>query len=224
MREIVLDTETTGLDPKAGHRIIEIGCVELVNHMPTGRHFHRYLDPERDVPADSVAIHGLTIEKLRGQPVFAAIADEFLDFAGDARLVIHNADFDVGFLNAELGRLGFAAIARGRVLDTMTLARRKLPGQSASLDALCQRFGIDNSHRTLHGALLDAQLLAEVYLELIGGRQSSIELVAGPAPERAATARRPPRPARPHAPTEAEAAAHASLLARLKNPIWTAPE
>ena len=220
MREIVLDTETTGLDPKAGHRVIEIGCVELVNHMPTGQNFHRYIDPERDVPADSVAIHGLTNEKLRGQPVFATIAGEFMDFLSDAQLVIHNADFDVGFLNAELGRLGFQSIARGRVVDTMTLARRKLPGQSASLDALCQRFGSDNSHRTLHGALLDAQLLAEVYLELIGGRQASIDLVAGPTSGERIVQRRHRAP-RPHAPAEAESAAHAELIARLKNPIWS---
>jgi DNA polymerase-3 subunit epsilon len=219
MREIVLDTETTGLNPKAGDRIIEIGCVELVNHMPTGRHFHRYLNPERDVPADSVAIHGLTAERLSGEPVFAAIAEAFLEFMGDATLVIHNADFDVGFLNAELGRLGFPAIARGRVVDTMTMARRKLPGQAASLDALCQRFGIDNSSRTLHGALLDAQLLAQVYLELIGGRQASIDLVAGPASERAT--QRPYRAPRPHAASAEEAEAHARLVARLKAPIWT---
>lgn len=219
MREIVLDTETTGLDPKAGHRVIEIGCVELVNHMPTGRHFHSYLDPERDVPADSVVIHGLTNEKLRGMPVFAAIAADFVEFIADAQLVIHNADFDVGFLNAELSRLGFPAIARGRVVDTMTLSRRKLPGQSASLDALCQRFGIDNSHRTLHGALLDAQLLAEVYLELIGGRQASIDLVAGPATGERSLQRQHRMP-RPHAPDDAERVAHAELVARLKAPIW----
>jgi DNA polymerase-3 subunit epsilon len=219
MREIVLDTETTGLDPKSGHRIIEIGCVELSNYMPTGRHLHHYIDPERDVPADSVAIHGLTAEKLRGKPVFAAIAEEFVAFVGDARLIIHNADFDVGFLNAELGRLGFAPIARDRVLDTMTMARRKLPGQSVSLDALCQRFGIDNSHRTLHGALLDAQLLAEVYLELVGGRQVSIDLVAAAVAAPGATDRRARAP-RPHAASEAELAAHRDLLARLRNPIW----
>jgi len=219
MREIVLDTETTGLDPKSGHRIIEIGCVELNSFMPTGRHLHHYLDPERDVPADSVAVHGITADKLRGKPVFAAIAEEIIAFVGDARFIIHNADFDVGFLNAELGRLGFAPISRERVLDTVTLARRKLPGQSVSLDALCQRFGIDNSHRTLHGALLDAQLLAEVYLELVGGRQVSIDLVAAAvaAPGAAARSHRAPRP---HAASEAELAAHGELLGRLRNPIW----
>lgn len=220
MREIVLDTETTGLDPKSGHRLVEIGCVELLNRMPTGRHFHQYLDPERDIPAEAAAIHGLTAEKLRGKPVFASIAAEFIEFIGDAQLVIHNADFDVGFLNAELGRLGFPAISRGRVVDTMTMARRKLPGQAASLDALCQRFGVDNSRRSFHGALLDAQLLADVYVELIGGRQASIDLVAGPA----ATGRTTPRLARaprPHAPTAEEAAAHAELLGRIKTPYWT---
>jgi DNA polymerase-3 subunit epsilon len=220
MREIVLDTETTGLDPKAGHRLVEIGCVELLNHMPTGRHFHHYIDPERDIPAEAAAIHGLTAEKLRGKPVFAAIAAEFLDFIGEAQLVIHNADFDVGFLNAELGRLGFASISRGRVVDTMTLARRKLPGQAASLDALCQRFGVDNSRRNFHGALLDAQLLADVYVELIGGRQASIDLVAGPVASGRATTR-PMRAPRPHAPTSEEAEAHLALLGRLKDPYWT---
>ena len=221
MREIVLDTETTGLDPKAGHRIIEIGCVELVNHMPSGRHFHRYIDPERDVPAEAVAVHGITVEKLKGQPVFAEIAGEFVDFIGDATLVIHNAEFDVGFLNAELGNLGFQPISRGRVVDTLTMTRRKLPGQAASLDALCQRFGIDNSKRTFHGALLDAELLAEVYLELIGGRQATIDLVAGPVAAEQRAQRRH-RPARPHAPDAAELAAHEALLAKLKNPYWKA--
>lgn len=220
MRQIVLDTETTGLFPEEGHRIIEIGCVELVNHMPTGRHLHHYLNPERDVPPESMAVHGLTAARLSGEPVFAAIAEAFLDFVGDATLVIHNADFDVGFLNAELGRLGFPAIARGRVVDTMTMTRRKLPGQALSLDSLCQRFGVDNSNRTLHGALLDAQLLAQVYLELIGGRQASIDLVAGPATERAT--QRLQRAPRPHAASPEELEAHARLVARLKAPLWTA--
>jgi DNA polymerase-3 subunit epsilon len=220
MREIVLDTETTGLDPKSGHRLVEIGCVELNNHMPTGRHFHHYLDPERDIPAEAAAVHGLTAEKLRGKPVFAAIAAEFVEFIGDAPLVIHNADFDVGFLNAELRRLGFPAIARGRAIDTVALARRKLPGQAVSLDALCNRFGVDNSRRGFHGALLDAQLLAEVYVELIGGRQVSIDLDAGPAASGRATPR-PMRAPRPHEPTAEETEAHAQLLGRLKDPYWT---
>ena len=223
MREIVLDTETTGLDPRAGHRIIEIGCVELVNHMPSGRHFHRYVDPERDIPAEAIAVHGITAEKLKGKPVFAEIAGEFVDFIADATLVIHNADFDVAFLNAELGNLGFPAIARGRVIDTMTMVRRKLPGQAASLDALCQRFGVDNSRRTFHGALLDAELLAEVYLELVGGRQVSIDLVAGPlAAEQRAQRRH--RQARAHAPAAEEIALHEALVAKLRNPIWKAAD
>jgi len=223
MREIALDTETTGFDPKAGHRIVEIGCVELNNHMPTGRHFHRYLNPERDMPPEAMAVHGLSAERLAGEPVFAAIAADFLDFIGDATLVIHNADFDVGFLNAELGLLGFPPIGRGRVIDTMALTRRKLPGQALSLDALCQRFGVNNSHRTLHGALLDAQLLASVYLELVGGRQAQIALSStGTAVD--PRARRTARPPRPHAPSAAEAEAHAALLQRLKAPLWTRME
>ncbi|MEY4679215.1 MAG: DNA polymerase III subunit epsilon [Alphaproteobacteria bacterium] len=223
MREIVLDTETTGLDPRAGHRIIEIGCVELVNHMPSGRHFHHYIDPERDIPAEAVAVHGITADKLKGKPVFAEIAGEFVDFIADATLVIHNAEFDVGFLNAELGNLGFPPISRGRVVDTLTMTRRKLPGQAASLDALCQRFGIDNSKRTFHGALLDAELLAEVYLELIGGRQASIDLVAGPAAAEQRAQRRH-RQARPHAPGADELALHDALMARIRNPIWKAAD
>jgi DNA polymerase-3 subunit epsilon len=220
MREIILDTETTGLDPKAGHRIVEIGCIELMNHMPTGTHFHRYLNPERDMPSEAAAVHGLTEAFLKDKPVFAEIAGELVDFLGDAQLVIHNADFDMAFLNAEFTRLGFPAIAAGRAVDTVTMARRKFPGQAVSLDALCQRFGVDNSKRTLHGALLDAQLLGEVYLELIGGRQASIDLMAGPAaPEH--RSQRVFRPARPHAADEKELAAHRELLARLKSPIWT---
>jgi len=221
MREIVLDTETTGLDPKSGHRIVELACIELTNHVSTGSNFHRYLNPERDMPADAAAIHGITEEFLEDKPVFAEVAGEFLDFIADAALVIHNADFDLAFLNAELGRLGFPAIARGRAVDTVTLARRKFPGQPASLDALCQRFSIDNSKRSLHGALLDAELLSEVYLELIGGRQASIELNAGPVigDQRA---RRVARPARAHAPSKSELAAHRELLAKLKAPIWSA--
>jgi DNA polymerase-3 subunit epsilon len=220
MREIVLDTETTGLDPKAGHRIVEVGCLELTNHVPTGRHFHRYLNPERDMPSEAAAVHGLTLDFLKDKPVFAEIVAEFIEFIGEATLVIHNAEFDLAFLNAELARLGFAAIAGGRAIDTVTMARRKFPGQAASLDALCQRFGIDNSKRTQHGALLDAELLAEVYLELIGGRQASIELVAGPVTAEH-RARREFRSARPHAPSAEELAAHRELLLKLKAPIWT---
>ena len=221
IREIVLDTETTGLDPDAGHRIVEIACVELINHLPTGRTFQRYLNPERDMPTDAQAVHGLTTEFLAGQPLFAAVADEFLDFIADAPLVIHNAEFDLKFVNAELAKLGKTKLRGQRAVDTVQLARRKFPGAPASLDALCGRFNIDNSSRTLHGALLDAQLLSEVYLELVGGRQVTIDLVAGPAAAVAAAAiELPVRPPRPHEPTAEELAAHAALLQQIKAPLW----
>jgi DNA polymerase-3 subunit epsilon len=221
IREIVLDTETTGLDPDAGHRIVEIACVELINHLPSGRTFQRYINPERDMPTDAQAVHGLTEEFLSGQPLFAAVAEEFLEFIGDAPLVIHNAEFDLKFVNAELAKLGRPKLAPKRAVDTVQLARRKFPGAAASLDALCSRFSIDNSSRTLHGALLDAQLLSEVYLELVGGRQATIELVAGPAAAiTVTTAERPIRPARPHAPSAEELAAHAALLQQIKTPLW----
>lgn len=219
MREVVVDTETTGLDPVSGHRIIEVACLELVHHLPTGRTFHSYVNPERDVPPDAVAVHGLTAAFLAGQKVFSEIVDELLEFLGRARLVIHNAEFDLGFLNAELARLGFPAIESHRAIDTVRLARRRFPGAPASLDALCARFNIDNSKRALHGALLDAELLAEVYLELIGGRQATMELSAS-APTAAEVRRRTVRAPRPHAPTAEEEAAHAALIDRLKNPIW----
>ncbi|MBI3453031.1 MAG: DNA polymerase III subunit epsilon [Rhodospirillales bacterium] len=222
MREIVLDTETTGLDPGAGHRVVEIACLELVNHLPTGEKFQRYLNPEREMPPDAQAVHGLTDEFLKAQPVFAAVVDEFLGFIGNDRLIIHNAEFDIGFINAELARLGFTALDRRRAIDTVQLARRKFPGSPASLDALCSRFNIDNSERTLHGALLDAELLSEVYLELIGGRQSAMELGAAGAAAQVPAANRPVRPSRPHAPSADESAAHAALLGRLKNPLWSA--
>lgn len=175
-REIILDTETTGLDPKTGDRVIEIGCVELVNRFPTGREFHRYINPERDVPSAAEAVHGLSTVFLKDKPVFARIADEFLDFIGEDTLVIHNASFDVGFLNAEFDRLGKARLASSRVLDTLELARRKHPAGPNSLDALCKRYQIDNSKRTKHGALMDSILLAEVYVELIGERQAALVL------------------------------------------------
>ena len=177
MREIVFDTETTGLDPFQGHRLIEIGCVELVNRIPSGQIFHRYLDPERDVPAEAFAIHGLSAEFLKDKPLFTEIVDEWLDFIGDAPLVAHNAMFDLGFLNAELERARRSLITRERLVDTLLLARRKHPGGPNRLDDLCARYGIDNSRRTKHGALLDAEILAEVYLELIGARQAQLILV-----------------------------------------------
>lgn len=219
MREVVLDTETTGLDPGSGHRIVEIGCVELINHMATGKHFHKYLNPERDIPEQASAIHGLTEEFLSAQPVFADIAEEFEAFIGDSTLVIHNAEFDLGFINAEREKISQPPIAPDRAIDTVSLARRKFPGAQANLDALCRRFKIDNSDRTLHGALKDARLLAEVYLELIGGRQQDLGLSAEERKivEAAEKNRRPPRP---HAPTDAEQLAHAQFMEKLESPIW----
>jgi DNA polymerase-3 subunit epsilon len=223
MREIVLDTETTGLDPEAGHRIVEIGCVELLNRLPTGRTFQTYVNPERAMPAEARAVHGLTDDFLAKRQVFADVARDFLIFIADSPLVIHNAEFDIGFLNAELARAGLPALARSRAVDTVALARRKFPGAPANLDALCRRFGIDNSDRQLHGARLDASLLAEVYLELTGGRQAGLGFVAAqpaeaPAPREAGgpVSRRP----RPHAASAAEIAAHEGLVAKLKNPVW----
>ncbi len=179
MREIVVDTETTGLDPGNGHRIVEIGCVELLNAIPTGEIFHAYLDPERDIPEEAFRVHGLSAEFLADKPVFAKIAGDFLKFAGGAKIVAHNAEFDMRFLNAELALLGIAPIASNRVIDTLALARRKYPGAANSLDALCARYGIDTSRRTKHGALLDAGILAEVYAELTGGRQAALVFARG---------------------------------------------
>ena len=219
MREVVLDTETTGLDPRSGHRIVEIGCVELINHMATGKHFHKYLNPERDIPEQASAIHGLTEEFLSDKPLFADIAEEFQAFIGDSTLVIHNAEFDLGFINTEREKISQPPVASDRAIDTVSLARRKFPGAQASLDALCRRFKIDISDRTLHGALKDARLLAEVYLELIGGRQQDLGLSAEERKivEAAEKNRRPPRP---HAPTDAEQLAHAQFMEKLKSPIW----
>src|ERR1700694_691088 len=177
MREIVLDTETTGLDPYQGHRLIEVGCIELLNRIPSGQTFHRYVNPERDVPPEAFAIHGLSGDFLKDKPFFAEVADELIAFIGDAPLVAHNASFDLNFINAELERAGRAAIARDRIVDTLLLARRKHPGSPNRLDDLCARYSIDNSRRAKHGALLDAEILAEVYLELIGARQAQLILV-----------------------------------------------
>jgi DNA polymerase-3 subunit epsilon len=225
MREIVFDTETTGLDPYQGHRLVEIGCFELVNRIPSGQTFHRYLNPEREVPAEAVAIHGLTTERLKGEPLFADVADELLEFIGDAPLIAHNAMFDLGFLNAELERAGKGPIARERLVDPLLLARRKHPGVSNRLDDLCQRYGIDNSHRTKHGALLDAELLAEVYLELIGARQAQLGLVEVAVRTEigrgvATAARTRPTPLPPRLSAE-ERAAHAAFIASLgEQAIW----
>lgn len=225
MREIVLDTETTGIDHSKGHRIVELGAVELVNHIPSGKTFHYYIDPERDVPSEAEAIHGLTTQFLKGKPVFAAIAQEFVAFIGNASLVIHNASFDVGFLNAELGRLKMPAILPERVVDTLMLARQKHPMGPNSLDALCKRYGIDNSKRDKHGALLDSELLADVYLELIGGRQSALSLSAITVTTRSVATPSgivKPRPV-PLASrlTEAEIIAHKALLAEIgEKALW----
>jgi DNA polymerase-3 subunit epsilon len=221
MREIVLDTETTGLDPAAGHRIVEVAAIELVNSVPTGASFHRYANPEREMPAEAFEIHGLSDAFLGQHPTFDQVIDEFLDFIGDATLVIHNADFDMRFINAELARCARPPLGPDRATCTLQLARRRFPGGQASLDALCKRFAIDNSHRTKHGALLDAELLAAVYLELIGGRQHGLELASDGATASAAI-ERVLRPARPHAPTADELIAHAALLAQLKDPVWNA--
>src|SRR5262250_301571 len=226
MREIVLDTETTGLDPFQGHRLVEIGCVELFNRIPTGTTFHRYVNPQRDMPAEAFAVHGLSIDFLKDKPCFAEIAEELLAFIGDAPLIIHNAAFDLAFLNAELERCSKALIARDRLVDTLLLARRRHPAGPNSLDHLCARYGIDNSHRTKHGALLDAELLAEVYIELVGGRQASLILVDTGARSRASSGRRNaaalqrPIPIAPRL-NDAELAAHAQFIARMGDKaIW----
>jgi DNA polymerase-3 subunit epsilon len=222
MREIVLDTETTGLKPEDGHRIVEIGCVELQNFVPTGATYHTYLNPEREMPTEAFQVHGLSEAFLSDKPPFAEIVGEFLDFVGDAKLVIHNASFDMAFINWELRNLGFASIPMSQAIDTVRIAREKFPGAQASLDALCRRFNIDNSARTKHGALLDAELLAEVYLELMGGRQRGFGLAE--TVERAAAAAAPvkrvERPARPHEPTTDELSAHRNFLERLTDPVW----
>jgi len=221
LREVVLDTETTGLSPKSGDRIVEIGCVELVNHLPTGERFHEYINPERDMPEQAQAVHGLSEEFLSDKPLFADVSKAFDDFIGSSPLIIHNAEFDLGFLNAERDRLDFEPIPMDRAIDTVQMARRKFPGSKASLDALCRRFQIDISDRDVHGALKDAKLLAEVYLELIGGRQQGMELAAETTI--AATAlEKNSRPPRPHAPSPAEEAAHAKFLEKLNQPIWNA--
>jgi len=223
MREIILDTETTGLNPLGGDRIVEIGCLELVNHVATGKVYHQYVNPERDMPEGAFAVHGLSEEFLNGHPVFADIADEFLDFIGGDNLVIHNAPFDMGFLNAELARMERAPLPMDRATDTVAMARRRFPGAQASLDALCRRFQIDNTGRVKHGALLDSELLAEVYLELVGGRQPDLQLASAGGEARLTDSDGPAsdiRAARPHAPTADEAAAHAEFMDSLNNPIW----
>ena len=230
MREIVLDTETTGFDAVNGDRLVEIGCIELFNRIPTGKTFQRYLNPERDMPMAAFQVHGLSIEFLGDKPKFAEIIEDFLEFIGDSPLIIHNAEFDMKFINVELERHGRVAVSVARAIDTVQMARKKFPGAPASLDALCKRYNIDNSNRTLHGALLDAQLLAEVYLELMGGRQAGLGLTVATGAtgsgldftggRRAAGAAIEVRPARPHAPRAEELAAHQAFLAKIPNAIW----
>jgi DNA polymerase-3 subunit epsilon len=217
IREIVLDTETTGLDPAEGHRIVELACIELIHHVPTGRDFHRYVNPERDMPEDALAVHGLTADFLAQQPRFGEIVDELLAFVGSDRLVIHNAEFDLAFLNTELARLQRAPIACSYV-DTLGLARVRFPGAPASLDALCRRFAIDLSMRVEHGAKIDCGLLAAVYLELLGGRQPGLDFA--PPVNVEVVADRILRPARPHAPLSEELIAHQAMLRIITEPIW----
>ena len=227
-REIALDTETTGLDPFSGHRVVEIGCVEMINHIRTGAHFHVYLNPERPMPKEAEQVHGLSDGFLKDKPLFASVADAFLEFLGDDPLIIHNAAFDMKFINAELDRIGYPPLPMARATDTVLMARKKFPGQPASLDALCKRFAIDSSSRVKHGALLDAELLAEVYLELHGGRQTGLGLEAAsmqPGEPRAvapasAEAARQALTARAFPPAEEEIEAHNQLLNKLKNPMW----
>lgn len=220
MREIVMDTETTGLEANGGDRIVEIGGVELVNHLPTGRTYHQYINPERSMPREAFEVHGLGDDFLRDKPVFARIADDFLTFIGDAKLVIHNASFDMAFLNAELDRLGRPPLPITQAVDTLDIARRKFPGAQASLDALCKRFGVDNSAREKHGALLDSEILAEVYLELLGGRQHGLTLgteqIVESGGETETEWRAPPRPIRlPSRLTAEERAAHTAFIDEL---------
>jgi DNA polymerase-3 subunit epsilon len=220
LREIVLDTETTGLDPAQGHRIVEVAALELVNHLPTGRTFHSYVDPERDMPEEAFKVHGLSARFLADYPPFAEVAGPFLEFIADSPLVIHNAAFDIRFLDAELARHGREPLGLGRAVDTLLLAQRRFPGTPNNLDALCRRFGVDNSSRTLHGALVDCALLAEVYLHLIGGRQTALGLDRPGARSAARGVARPVRPPRPHAASAEELARHAAFIAKLENPVW----
>lgn len=232
MREIVFDTETTGLDPKSGDRMVEIGCVEMIGRISTGNTFHAYYNPERDMPAEAEAVHGLSSSFLATKPLFSHSVDELLAFLGDAPLVAHNAGFDFGFLNAELERLGRAAISLDRMVDTVAIARKKHPGAKNSLDALCTRYGVDRSHRVKHGALLDAELLAQVYVELTGGRQIGLELAADPSPTSISAAailspsgerarEKGHRLPRPHAASAEELARHTQFVSELEDAIWS---
>lgn len=228
MREIVLDTETTGFDPYAGDRLVEIGCVELINHMPTGNTYHQYINPERDVPEDVVKVHGLTTEFLQDKPVFKEIAQDFLDFIGSDKLVIHNASFDMKFLNAELSWIHRDILPMEQSIDTLLIARKLFPGARVNLNELCKRFDVDNSKRTKHGALLDAELLAEVYLELLGGREPGFILDSKNTPsvlelkaDTIQTDQKPQRPARPAVYLPGELEAHEAFMKKINSPLWT---
>ncbi|QZH76181.1 MAG: DNA polymerase III subunit epsilon [Erythrobacter sp.] len=227
MREIIFDTETTGLDPATGDRMVEIGCIEMVNRVATGATFHAYFNPERDMPVEAERVHGLSATFLADKPCFRERAAELLDFIGDSPLVAHNAQFDFGFLNAELTACGLEVVDLERMIDTLAIARRRHPGAKHSLDALCSRYGVDRSHRVLHGALLDAELLAQVYVELTGGRQIGLQLAVDNTVEKAvenAVFRlrlgeyRAPRP---HLPSAEELARHAAFLKTMESPLWT---
>ena len=226
MREIIFDTETTGLDPKSGDRLVEIGCIEMVNRVPTGATYHCYFNPDRDMPAEAERVHGISAAFLADKPRFHERAAEFLEFIGEeAKLVAHNAGFDFGFVNSELDMCGLPPLSRERMVDTVAMARMRHPGAKNSLDALCTRYGIDRSHRTQHGALLDAELLAQVYVELTGGRQIGLSLAAEAESIEITTLavtrrERPFRPARPHRASEAERAAHAAFLETVQSPLW----
>lgn len=229
MREIVLDTETTGFEPSQGDRIVEIGAVELLNHMPTGRTYHQYINPQRSMPKGAFEVHGLGDEFLSDKPLFKDIAQAFIDFVGDSQMVIHNASFDMKFLNAELKTVGRPELPMSQALDTLAIARKKFPGANASLDGLCRRFGIDNSSRTLHGALLDSEILAEVYLELLGGRQSGFVLAADTSAQTTdggETWRPRPRPTALESKlTKEEAAAHETFVKDMGDgAIWSKPK
>lgn len=227
MREIIFDTETTGFDPKNGDRMVEIGCIEMLNRVPTGRTFHAYFNPERSMPAEAEAVHGLSDAFLADKPLFAALAQDFLDFIEDSPMIAHNAGFDFNFINAELKLCGMPIVSLDRMVDTVALAKVRHPGAKLSLDALCSRYGIDRSHRTKHGALLDAELLAQVYVELRGGRQIGLELIAQTTEivteikvltKKDRIFRQP----RPHAATEEELANHAAFLKSVDTPLWGA--
>ena len=221
IRSVLFDTETTGLDPLTGDRVIEVAALELINDLPTGVHFHTLVDPQRDIPPDATRIHGITAGQLTGKPLFAAIADDMLAFFGDGRLIAHNAPFDFGFINAELARVGRPSLESSRMVDTLILAKQRFPGMPASLDALCRRFSIDLSARTTHNALLDCKLLADVYVELTGGRQRGLSLASnrgrGPVAIYTHTADRTPCLFQP---SETELEAHEAFIAKMKEPVW----